>query len=154
MLNDMKTLYQAYLEILLKHFDVFIYFEVADILQGFLREWLICLVLTEPIQIKCGDLEWVWNSKSVVNGYQFFRFSTLLVGLFLNQNVACISIKVEKSQVENCNLVDLVSGEERIWEILDRPHAWDERLERSKSSLIGATLGIVANRGWVCCTGG
>ena len=50
----------------------------------------------------------------MVNGYQFFLYLTLLVSLFLDENVACISIKVEKSQVENCNLVDLISGEERI----------------------------------------
>jgi len=60
----------------------------------------------------------------VVDGDQ-----TILIILFLDQNVAGISVQIHKAEIQDCNFMHFIFAKKVRREILYRPLALDELLE-------------------------
>jgi len=57
------------------------------------------------------------------------RDKTVLFILFLNQNVAGVSVKIHQAEIQDCNFMHFVFAKKVRREILYRPYALDELLQ-------------------------
>lgn len=110
---------------LLYHFDVRINVESPDVFESFGTEGLICLVETQPNQVKRLNCEGVGQAEPVVNRYKLVFVSVILS----DQDIAAVTVQVQNPQIQDCDLVHLISTKKVRGVVLDGPAAFDKALQ-------------------------
>lgn len=62
------------------------------------------------------------------------------VGHLLHEDVSLVAVQIEDTEVENCDLVDLVGGKHAGRVAFDRPNTGNKGLERADFWSCGAVL--------------
>lgn len=87
------------------HLDIRINVQSHDVLQGLLAERFICLIKSEPDQVKRLNRQGVWKAEAVVNRHQL----VVVVLVLSDQDVATVTVQVQNAQIQNCDFVNLVN---------------------------------------------
>ena len=112
--------------------DVSLNVKTLDIVESPLAERLLCLTEAEPCQVVRRYGKRVRDCQTVVDGNK-----AVLVVLFLDQNVAGISVKIHQTEIQDCNLMYFIFAEEVRREVFDRAFTFDELLEGTDLDLGG-----------------